>query len=278
MKKRTAGGFIHQIAERLDIDEQEVRKIVNSLRKYKGPLWGLTVDNRDHFTDLRNWAQRGLEILQKMPDHVLFAIFASEVSETLDTMPDEAHHRLNEYLIALGNIHDRCDQLIALWKPGVRGGFRWREHKAAIEAGLLLVKHGKPIKKSKDGDFYVVAGLLFQAAWGEPAKEMRRACEAVLRAVPIRTKWERPPEPYGLGNRSSSRLRSITAQPAMCWNGSEAPTSMSTPTVTTTMSRTEATTRSTSTGQMMTKRNRRARRDRGHAHRAERGAPIRKEW
>jgi hypothetical protein len=187
MEELTADEPIGEIAKRLGVDEPEVRKIVDDLGTLKGPAWGLASDNRDHFDRLRNWTKRGLEILQKMPAHVLYEIFASEVSKTLDTLDDETLNRLDQYLVALENLHDRCDQLITAWKPGVHGGFGWREHQAAIAAYLLLEKHGKPITQSKDGDFFVITGLLFRAAWGGPVKDMRRACEAALSA-PIRTK------------------------------------------------------------------------------------------
>jgi hypothetical protein len=188
--QRGTDDFVDEVVDKLGADEGEVRQIVAALRALERPTWGNSSENLEHFNTLRRRIERVQAALRVMPDYVRFMMFVPEDSETLDTMAEEAELELAKFTGLLEKLHARCDTNIVA-KPGVHGNSGFREHQAAIEARLLLERHGKPVTLSETSLYNEITDLLCRAAWGGPVRDRKQACKAVLSA-PIRTEWILP--------------------------------------------------------------------------------------
>lgn len=169
-----------------DMVEQDIRNTIAALGAIKSPLWGNRTENLKYMEKVYASVKKLQAALRAMPTETTwFMMFAPEDGETLDAMMQEAAKRRSELIMALEHLCTRCDKNIAA-APGVDGHFGYRERQAAIETRLLLERYGKPARITDKGPYLVIAGLLFQAAWGENPKDMKRACTAAL-ASPIKT-------------------------------------------------------------------------------------------
>jgi hypothetical protein len=167
--------------------KQNIRDVIANLPN-KGPTWGRRTQNIKYMKILRARVTKVLTTLRAEPNPVYSTpmLFAPEEGETTDAMMQEAERQKAALITALERLRARCDKNIAAKQPGVHAHVDYRERNAAVEARVLWELAGK--RPMLTDSFIGFAEQLFQAAWREEPRDMRRACRYALQA-PIKAAW-----------------------------------------------------------------------------------------
>jgi hypothetical protein len=179
--------------------EPLVKRRIHDLRELFSPFTGNRRDNADYLKGLGKLIDKLRKKLTRAPWPLSAALARPEMFNSLAAFQytgiginpqtrliAQGPSQLTNFLADLDRWRARCEQLRAL---GTSKKLDYRKVGAAIASCELLEQiagvTGKKLSLScrRESKFCEIAALFFEAMTGEPAADLRRACERVAKAV-----------------------------------------------------------------------------------------------